>query len=176
MQVYRFHGEPKGGGAGVEAELDIEEMMGISPSLLTEFYTQTQLDFCLGLKNWTTLLLGEQDGPLVHSVSYGIQGNVSHICAPELVASIDNDFAKLAAAGVTIIFASGDSGSGFKPPPPPPLPRCDGGMGGVAYTDHPTSTLNVTAWAHYNYSDFGRLCCQRAFEHNATAWSATYLG
>ena len=44
----------------------------------------------------------------------GWQGNLTKIgCKPALVSAIDDDFAKLAARGITIIFASGDSGSGY---------------------------------------------------------------
>lgn len=50
----------------------------------------------------------------VHSVSYGWQGNLTQIgCKDDEVTAIDADFKKLASAGVSIIFASGDSGSGY---------------------------------------------------------------
>merc|ERR1719473_60621 len=100
-KVYAFHGEPAKGGDGVEAMLDIEYMMGISPGLKTEFYEQMSMNFCADLKNWTTLLLATDDVPLVHSVSYGWQGNLSQIgCPDEQVASIDADYATLAAKGI----------------------------------------------------------------------------
>lgn len=72
------------------------------------------MDFCTDLKQWTTKLLSEDNIPKVHSVSYGVQGNLSEVpsCGPKAVADIDEDFKKLAAKGITIIFASGDSGSG----------------------------------------------------------------
>merc|ERR1712110_614259 len=56
--------------------------------------------------------------PLVHSVSYGWQGNISELgCKPADVADVDVNFAKLAAKGISIIIASGDSGSGYSPFP-----------------------------------------------------------
>ena len=71
------------------------------------------------LKNWTGMLLASDDVPLVTSVSYGWQGSLSQIgCQEADVTAVDNDFAKLAAKGITIIFASGDSGSGYAPPHP----------------------------------------------------------
>ena len=63
------------------------------------------------------MLLASDDVPLVTSVSYGWQGSLSQIgCQDADVTAVDNDFAKLAAKGITIIFASGDSGSGYAPP------------------------------------------------------------
>ena len=74
------------------------------------------MDFCADLKKWTQMLLTDDDAPLVNSVSYGWQGNMTVVhCADEKVASIDKDFSSLAAKGITIIFSSGDSGSGYAP-------------------------------------------------------------
>merc|ERR1719188_403509 len=71
------------------------------------------MDFCGDLQQWTSAILANDDAPLVHSVSYGWQGEVSQIgCKASKVTEIDANFAKLAAKGITIIFASGDSGSG----------------------------------------------------------------
>lgn len=132
--VYAFHGEPKVGGDGVEAMLDIEYIMALAPGLKTEFYEQMAMDFCADLKNWTSLLLATEDAPLVHSVSYGVQANLTELgCAGGAIASIDGDFAKLAARGVTVVFASGDAGSGYTgiaPQPPAPAAAC----GAVAHT------------------------------------------
>jgi len=111
---YVFHRSvPTTGTPGVEAELDIEYIMGVAPGVLTEFWYVGSLDFCGDVKQWSSDIL-EDDAPLVHSVSYGIQGVVWHQlgCFPWQVADIDVNFAKLAANGKTIIFASGDSGSG----------------------------------------------------------------
>ena len=84
--------------------------------MATEFWLYDPNDFCGDLKNWTTALLAAADPPLVTSVSYGWQGNLTGIgCVPADAAAVDADFAKLAAKGLTIIFASGDSGSGYSP-------------------------------------------------------------
>jgi len=49
-------------------------------------------------------------------VSYGWQGNLKQLqCEDSKVQVVDDNYAKLAAAGITIIFASGDSGSGYSP-------------------------------------------------------------
>merc|ERR1712113_234771 len=90
--------------------------MGVAPEILTEFWYWKGMDFCADLQQWTSTILATDDAPLVHSVSYGWQGEVSQIgCKSDKVADIDANFAKLAAKGITIIFASGDSGSGFSP-------------------------------------------------------------
>ena len=113
--VYRYVGNHSAatGTPGVEAELDIEYIMGVAPGVLTEFWYVGSLDFCGDVKQWSSDILAD-DAPLVHSVSYGIQGPVWHQlgCFPWQVADIDANLAKLAANGKTIIFASGDSGSG----------------------------------------------------------------
>ena len=70
------------------------------------------------LKNWTTHMLSDDKAAWVHSVSYGMQSNMSTPsfgCTLDNVKAVDDDFAKLAAKGLSIIFASGDSGSGYAP-------------------------------------------------------------
>jgi len=62
-------------------------------------------------------MMEEDDPPLVHSVSYGWQGNLSDVgCEASFVKDIDDDFAGLAARGITLIFSSGDAGSGWAVP------------------------------------------------------------
>jgi hypothetical protein len=103
----------------VEASLDVQFLMGVAPGVLTEFWYVAGSDFCGDLKNWTQLLLDSDDVPLVNSVSYGWQGDLAEIgCDLSNAADVDADLAKLAAKGITLIFASGDSGSGWSPPRP----------------------------------------------------------
>lgn len=62
-------------------------------------------------------MLAEPDMPKVVSVSYGWQGDLAQVgCKASHWQAVDADFAKLAARGVSVIFASGDSGSGYKQP------------------------------------------------------------
>jgi subtilase family serine protease len=128
--VYKFHGG-QASGYGIEAQLDIQFIMGVAPGVKTDFYEQMNSDFCADLKNWTGILLSDADVPLVHSVSYGWQGNLTQIgCTDAEVQDVDADFQKLAAKGITIIFASGDSGSGWAPPRPTPCSQTSPGTKG----------------------------------------------
>ena len=115
-KVYAVHGQQQEG-AGIEASLDLEYIMGVAPGIKTEYYLQGQnpalKDFCADLVKWTALLLGTDDVPHVHSASYGWQGALQEFgCADSAADKVDGNFAKLAAKGVTVIFSSGDGGSG----------------------------------------------------------------
>lgn len=115
-KVAKFVGSPDKQQAGVEASLDIQYIMGVAPHVKTEFWLYANMDFCADLVNWTQAILSDDAAPLVHSVSYGWQGNLSQVqCTNDKVNAVDANFAKLAAKGITIIFASGDSGSGYAP-------------------------------------------------------------
>ena len=114
-KVYKYVG-PTGGRAGTEALLDIQYMMGVSPGIKTEFwyFDGTTDEWCAALRNWTDTAIADPDRPLVFSVSYGVQGNVSlhRGCGGTITADLDTQFMKLAALGVSIMFSSGDDGSG----------------------------------------------------------------
>jgi len=114
-QVYAFVGQPYQQGYGIEAELDIQFIMGMAPGVKTAFWEWANWDFCGDLNNYTTHMLS-QDTPNVNSISYGWQGPLSQLgCADADVQATDNNWVKLAAMGVSIIIASGDSGSGYSP-------------------------------------------------------------
>jgi tripeptidyl-peptidase-1 len=114
--IFKYVNAPGIGKDGVESGLDVEYMMGVAPGVLTEYWYWKGDNFCQDLHNYTSKLLSTDDAPLVHSISYGLQANVSHIgCKIDGILDTDVNFAKLAAKGVTIIFASGDSGSGYDP-------------------------------------------------------------
>jgi len=114
--VSKFVGSTGAEGPGkVEASLDIQYIMGVAPGIKTEFWYYSSMDFCGDVKTWSDAILATQDVPLVHSVSYGGQGNLTGAagCGGDIIANIDANFAKLAVRGITIIFASGDFGSGY---------------------------------------------------------------
>lgn len=101
----------KTSGDGVEALLDIEYIMGVAPCAKTEFWGYANTDFCADLKKYAAALSTSSNAK-VHSISYGWQGDLSQIgCTSDEVGDVDSSFMSLAAAGFSIIFASGDSGS-----------------------------------------------------------------
>lgn len=121
-KVHKSIGDPGDGASQDEASLDIQFIMGVAPGVKTDFYLYSAMDFCADLKNWTSAILSEgDDAALVHSVSYGLQANLTSPsvsgmgCSIKQIDAVDADFAKLAAQGISIIFASGDSGSGYTP-------------------------------------------------------------
>ena len=114
-KVYKFVGDPGEGGPGVEASLDIQYIMGVAPGENGVLVLCKQ-HFCGDLKNWTGMLLASDDVPLVHQFPMGGKEVYANWLPGSRCYCRDNDFAKLAAKGITIIFASGDSGSGYAPP------------------------------------------------------------
>jgi len=113
-KIYNFVGDKGTGIAGVEASLDVDYIMGVAPGLLTEFWYYQSMDFCGDMQKWTSQIINATNPPLVHSVSYGWQGELKSLgCKDAAVQDVDANLAKLATMGITIIFASGDSGSGY---------------------------------------------------------------
>jgi tripeptidyl-peptidase-1 len=106
----------QGQGAGTEAQLDIQYIAGVAPGIKNEVWSYMGMAWCTDLKQWTSDILDHNDPPQVFSVSYGIQGNVSldksQGCSKEVTMNIEDDFAKIAARGVTVMVSSGDDGSG----------------------------------------------------------------
>jgi len=150
-QVYAYQGDPgKGPGYGTEAALDIQYIMGVAPKILTEFWYQKGNDFCSDVKIWAGKILADPDPPLVHSLSYGQQANLTEAgCSDEIVEDIDADLTKLAAKGMTIIVASGDRGSGYVPPGPDCAIANDTQLQGTIL--HERSVVNVEQ------------CCEETF-------------
>ena len=106
-QVYQFVGVPYEDGYGLEAELDIQYIMGVAVGVKTQFWEWPNGDFCGDLHNYTAHMLSS-DTPNVNSISYGWQGPLSQLgCLNADVQATDNNFAKLAALGVTICLGLG---------------------------------------------------------------------
>jgi len=93
---------------GVEASLDIQYLMGVAPNASTYFYSMASFNFYNDLITWLGELNNETNCPWVHSVSYGSQGNYP---SNTYMTRSDTEYAKLGARGITIIYASGDSGA-----------------------------------------------------------------
>jgi len=94
---------------GIEASLDIQYIMGVAPNVTTWFYVMTNFNFWSDLIRWTYELGNETNVPWVHSVSYGSQGNYPPDGYQD---RLDVEFQKLGVRGVSVLFASGDSGAG----------------------------------------------------------------
>ena len=85
--------------------------VAVAPGVATEFWEWPDADFCADLFNYTTTLL-TPGGPVVNSISYGWQGDLKQVgCEDDVVAKVDANWAKLAAAGISMFISSGDSGS-----------------------------------------------------------------
>ena len=142
--VYKFVGDDNTQSGQVEASLDIQYIMGTAPHIKTEFWLWKGMDFCSDLKNWTETILSTSSPPLVHSVSYGWQGDLSVLnCEQNKIDAIDGDFTKLAARGISIIFASGDSGSGYTSP----TLTCDGSVENIAWIGTVQTSLKASSAA-----------------------------
>jgi len=90
--------------AGVEAELDIEYIKSVAPSLpLTVIYSSEY-----SLLNWANQITSMSDAPQVHSVSYG--NDERQQTSAEYMYTCNTAFMKAGARGLSILFASGDQG------------------------------------------------------------------
>jgi tripeptidyl-peptidase-1 len=66
-------------------------------------------DFYSDLTRWIAEIAGDSQAPWVHSVSYGSQGNYPTKSYQD---RFDVELQKVGLRGISIIFASGDSGAG----------------------------------------------------------------
>lgn len=115
-KIYKVVGTDTQGYPGVEANLDVQYIMGVAPKVLTEFWGYQQQDFCMDMQKFTSKILDTTDAPNVFSISYGWQGKLSELgCQQQEIDAVDVNFQKLAARGISIIIASGDTGAAYKP-------------------------------------------------------------
>jgi len=111
---------------GIEAELDVQYIMGVAPNIPTWFISVAPFDFWNDLLVWVGILGNTTGIPYVHSVSYGDQNEDQP--TPAYKFNLAAQVAKLAARGLSVIFASGDSGTGcfscsrFQPSFPATIP------------------------------------------------------
>jgi tripeptidyl-peptidase-1 len=96
---------------GIESTLDVEYIASTSGDVPLDYYIFPGMDFCSDMTSWTTNLLSQTKPGYVHSVSYGAQ-YYTPICDSSVRTQIDNNFMTLSGKGISIIIASGDSGSG----------------------------------------------------------------
>jgi len=83
--------------------------MGVAPNATTWFISVAPFPFWSDLLSWVAILIDTVNLPWVHSVSYGAQGNYPSAAYRN---RLDGDLQVVGLRGVSIIFASGDSGAG----------------------------------------------------------------
>ena len=108
-KVYKVVGSNQPQDPGVEASLDIQYVMGVAPGVQTWFYGMASFNFFSDLTAWQAELQDAASIPFVHSISYGSQGNYP---SESYRSRADQEYAKIGSRGVSIIYASGDSGAG----------------------------------------------------------------
>jgi subtilase family serine protease len=113
--------------AGGEAALDIELICALAPGAKTTFWSigansSIEIDDIL---KWAIAMSNDTSPPQVSSISYGMtEEHVDRYLGNGYLRRSDIEFAKLAARGLTVVIASGDTGAGDLGPPPMSSPTC----------------------------------------------------
>lgn len=92
-----------------EGSLDIQYIIGMAPGIPTEYWSMAAFDFYSDLTRWYTQINNDPKAPWVHSVSYGSQGDYP---AQSYMTRWNTEMQKIGLRGISILFASGDSGVG----------------------------------------------------------------
>jgi len=103
---------PDTGRSGIEASLDTQYIMSTGANITTWFWStpgrhETQEPFL----TWMVAIGNMTKVPFVHSVSYG---DVESSLSKSYMSRINIEFMKAGVRGLTILFASGDSGASCK--------------------------------------------------------------
>ncbi|XP_037550851.1 tripeptidyl-peptidase 1 [Nematolebias whitei] len=111
-QVDRVVGTQGGGKAGLEASLDVEYIMSTGANISTWVFTnpgrhESQEPFL----QWMVLLSNMSALPWVHTISYG--DDEDSLSAAYMM-RINTEFMKAGVRGISLLFASGDSGAGCR--------------------------------------------------------------
>uniref|UniRef100_A0A3Q2P3I7 Tripeptidyl-peptidase 1 n=1 Tax=Fundulus heteroclitus TaxID=8078 RepID=A0A3Q2P3I7_FUNHE len=111
-EVDRVVGTQGGGKAGLEASLDIEYIMSTGANVSTWVFTnpgrhESQEPFL----QWMVLLSNMSDLPWVHTISYG---DDEDSLSTAYMMRLNTEFMKAGVRGISLLFASGDSGAGCR--------------------------------------------------------------
>ncbi|GAM27310.1 hypothetical protein SAMD00019534_104860, partial [Acytostelium subglobosum LB1] len=142
---------------GIEASLDIQYMMAVSPGSPTTFWSifansSAEIDDIL---QWEIAVGNINNPPLVNSLSYGMtEENVDLFLGNGYLARSDMEFVKLASRGITVIIASGDSGAGDLGGPPMGASNCD-----TLHGDWPSQSPFVTAVSSTYFTPLAEPIC-----------------
>jgi len=116
-------------GYKLEAELDTQYMSSMGEKIpMTVWYTQGTFENAL--MEWTTNVLNATSPPLLFSVSYG---STEQTYGGAYISRLNTNLAAMGTRGITVMFASGDSGAG------------GGCTTGPFQPDYPASSPYVTA-------------------------------
>jgi len=130
---------------GVEANLDIQWIMGMAPGSPTTFWSiyansTAEIDDIL---QWEYAIGNMTNPPIVNSLSYGMtEDNVDTYQGAGYLNRSNVEFQKLALMGLTIIIAAGDTGSNDLGAPPMSQTKCQ-----PAHADWPSDSPYVTSLA-----------------------------
>ncbi|XP_066530156.1 tripeptidyl-peptidase 1 [Hoplias malabaricus] len=110
--VERVVGTQGGGKAGLEASLDVEYIMSTGANISTWVFTnpgrhESQEPFL----QWMLLLSNMTAVPWVHTISYG---DDEDSLSTAYMSRINIEFMKAGVRGISLLFASGDSGAGCR--------------------------------------------------------------
>ncbi|KAK7904366.1 hypothetical protein WMY93_016973 [Mugilogobius chulae] len=105
-------GTQGGGKAGLEASLDVEYIMSTGANISTWVFSnagrhESQEPFL----QWMLLLSNMSDLPWVHTISYG---DDEDSLSTAYMTRINTEFMKAGVRGISLLFASGDSGAGCR--------------------------------------------------------------
>ncbi|KAM4624824.1 tripeptidyl-peptidase 1 [Polymixia lowei] len=111
-KVDRVVGTQGTGKAGLEASLDVEYIMSTGANISTWVFTnpgrhESQEPFL----QWMVLLSNMSDLPWVHTISYG---DDEDSLSTAYMMRINTEFMKAGIRGISLLFASGDSGAGCR--------------------------------------------------------------
>jgi tripeptidyl-peptidase-1 len=162
-------------GHHLEAELDTQYMSSMGEGVPMQVWMTAGINFENALMEWTNnILLSAQNGtaPMLFSVSYG--GAESQFGLP-YVTKLNSQFALVGTAGVTIMFASGDSGAGggcTTGPFEPDYPACSPyvtAVGGVSGGTAGKQPLGESAW-NDGGGGFSNYAGQQSYQASAISY------
>eukprot|EP01112_Ceratiomyxa_fruticulosa_P005706 TRINITY_DN1655_c0_g1_i5.p1 TRINITY_DN1655_c0_g1~~TRINITY_DN1655_c0_g1_i5.p1 ORF type:complete len:736 (+),score=147.15 TRINITY_DN1655_c0_g1_i5:518-2725(+) len=142
---------------GIEANLDIQYIMGIGVGVETVFWSiaansTAEIDDIL---SWAVAISNTANPPIVNSLSYGMtEGNVDTYLGNGYLKRSDQEFMKLALMGITIIIADGDDGASDLGGPPMGTSTCK-----PLHADWPSQSPYVTSVGATMVTPFAEPIC-----------------
>jgi len=165
-------GSDEPSGHHLEAELDTQYISSMGESIAMQVWWTKGVNFLDAMMEWTTDVLASKTAPPLFSVSYG--GPESSFGGP-YIAKLNNQFMMMGAAGITVMFAAGDSGAGggctsgaFQPDYPASSPYVTA-VGGVSGGTAGKTPLGEKAWIDGG-GGFSNYAPQQSWQKDAVAY------